>query len=50
MREYIVVFTKKGLPFFEHIRVYAENRSKAIQTVRNHYGRGVVTIISARLI
>lgn len=49
MREYIVVFMKKGLPFHERNRVYAENRSKAIQTVREHYGKGAITVVSARL-
>lgn len=49
MREYIVVFMKKGLPFHERNRVYAENRGKAIQTVREHYGKGAITIVSARL-
>lgn len=49
MKEYIVIFTKKGLPFHEHNRVYAESRSKAIQTVKEHYGRGAVTVISAKL-
>ena len=49
-KEYIVVFTKKGLPFHERNRVYAENRSKAIQTLKEHYGRGAVNIISARLL
>lgn len=49
MREYIVVFMKKGLPFHERNRVYAENRAKAIQTLKEHYGKGAVTIISARL-
>lgn len=48
MREYIVVFMKKGLPFHERNRVYAENRTKAIQTLKEHYGKGAVTIISAR--
>lgn len=49
MREYMVVFMKKGLPFHERNRVYAANRSKAIQTVREHYGRGAVTIVSVKL-
>lgn len=49
MREYMVVFMKKGLLFHERNRVYAENRSKAIQTVREHYGRGTVTIVSVKL-
>ena len=49
MKEYIVVFKKKGLPFHERNRVFAESRSKAIQTLREHYGKGAVEIISARL-
>lgn len=49
MKEYMVVFMKKGLPFHERNRVYAESRAKAIQTVREHYGRGAMTIISACL-
>lgn len=49
MKEYTVVFKKKGLPFHERNRVFAENRNKAIQTVREHYGRGAVVIVSAKL-
>lgn len=49
MREYIVVFKKKGLPFQERNRVCAENRSKAIQTIREHYGKEAVEIIRAFL-
>ncbi|MBR0542484.1 MAG: hypothetical protein IJK26_09845 [Clostridia bacterium] len=49
MKEYIVVFMKKGLPFHDRNRVYAESRDKAIQTVREHYGRGAITIVSAKL-
>ena len=48
-REYIVTFLKKGLPFHERNRVYAENRNQAAKVVRNHYGKGVITIISIRL-
>lgn len=49
MREYIVVFHFKGLPFHERNRVYAENRSEAIKTLKEHYGRGAVIIVSACL-
>lgn len=49
MKEYIVVFMKKGLPFHERNRVYAESRNEAIKTVREHYGKGTVTIVSAKL-
>jgi hypothetical protein len=49
MREYMVIFMRKGLPFHEYNRVYAVSRSKAIQTVREHYGKGAITIVRACL-
>lgn len=51
MKVYIVVFMFKGLPFHERTRVYdVNNRSEAIQVVNDHYGSGVVKIISAKAI
>ena len=49
MKEYMVVFKKKGLPFHEHQRVYAENRKAAIQTVKDQFGSKAVSIVSACL-
>lgn len=49
MKEYMVVFKKKGLPFHDRNRIYAESHSAAIQTIRKHYGRGAVEIVSVRL-
>lgn len=41
----------KGLPFHERTRVYdVNNRSEAIQVVKDHYGSGAVKIISAKAI
>ncbi len=51
MKDYMVEFMFKGLPFHERIRVYnINNRSEAIQAVKNHYGSRVVKIISAKAI
>ncbi len=51
MKDYMVKFMFKGLPFHERIRVYnMNNRSEAIQAVKNHYGSRVVKIISAKAI
>jgi uncharacterized membrane protein len=51
MKDYIVVFMFKGLWFHERTRVYGVNdRSQAIQIVKDHYGSGNIKIISARMI
>lgn len=50
MKQFMVIFRKKDLPFHEHNRVYAQNHNEASKAVRDHYGRGVVTIISVRII
>lgn len=50
MKQFMVTFMKKDLPFHEHNRVYAQSHNEAIKAVRTHYGRGVVTIISVRII
>ncbi|MBR6102668.1 MAG: hypothetical protein IKP95_09580 [Ruminococcus sp.] len=51
MRDYIVVFMFNGLPFHERTRVYGvNNRSEAIQVVKDHYGSRAVKIISAKAI
>lgn len=51
MKDYMVVFMLKGLPFHERTRVYnVNNRGEAIQAVKNHYGSRAVKIISAKAI
>lgn len=51
MKVYIVVFMFKGLPFHERTRVYdVNNRSEAIQAVKDHYGSGAVKIINAKAV
>ncbi|MCU6704358.1 hypothetical protein OCV57_00245 [Hominimerdicola aceti] len=51
MKDYMVEFMFKGLPFHERTRVYnVNNRSEAIQAVKNHYGSRAVKIISAKTI
>ena len=50
MKEFDVTFKKIGLPWIEHNRVYAENHNRAKQVIREHYGRGTVSIISVRKI
>lgn len=51
MKNYIVVFMFRDLPFHERTRVYGvDNRQQAIQRVKDHYGTRAVKIISAKTI
>ena len=47
MKEYVIVYKMKGLPFHERTKVYAENRTKAVQTLKEHFGKGAVEIVHA---
>ena len=50
MKQFMVIFMKKDLQLREHRIVYADTHNEAVKAIRNHYGRGVVTIISVRII